>query len=103
MPKVTVVARVKAKSGKEDAVERELLALVRETRKEAGCINYDLHRSADDSTVFLFYENWESLDHLNRHAESAHIKALRTKAAAEELLDAPTQITLWQMLSEKGT
>ncbi len=99
MPKVTVVARVKAKSGKEGAVERELLQLVRETRREAGCLNYDLHRSADDSTVFLFYENWESLDHLNRHAESAHIKAFRAKAATDELLDAPTQITLWQMLS----
>ena len=95
--KVTVVARVRALPGLEEQVREELLLLVAETRKEAGCLNYDLHRSADDPGLFLFYENWESLAHLERHAESAHIQAFR--ARSKELLAEPTEITLWEMVS----
>jgi quinol monooxygenase YgiN len=55
--KVTVIARFKAKPGMEETVEKEVLALIAPTRAEAGCINYDLHRAADDKSVFMLYEN----------------------------------------------
>ncbi len=35
-------------------------ALVKPTRLEAGCLNYDLHRSVDDADVWFVYENWLS-------------------------------------------
>ena len=98
MSKVTVVARSQAKPGKEDEVQREFLHLVAETRKEEGCINYDLHQADDDKSVFMFYENWVSRGHLDRHAQSVHIAAFRAKS--RELLTGPTQITLWEMLSD---
>ena len=94
--KVTVVARVWAKPGKEKEVLRELLHLVTETHKEDGCLNYDLHRSHDDPALFLFYENWTSQAHLDRHAQSAHIRAFRTKAA--DLLAELAEIKLYERL-----
>ena len=94
--KLTVVARVKALPGKEKEVLAELLHLVTETRKEDGCLNYDLHRSHDDPTLFLFYENWLSQAHLDRHAQSAHIRAFRAKAA--DLLVEPAEIKLYAPL-----
>ena len=96
--KVTVVARLQAIPGKEEAVVRELLTLVDATRKEEGCLNYDLHISHETPGLFLFYENWSSRAHLDRHAQSAHIQAFRAKG--RELLTQPAEITLWEMVSE---
>ena len=96
--KVTVVARLQAKPGKEEEVLRELLHLVDATRREDGCLNYDLHISSDTLGLYLFYENWTSKAHLDRHAQSPHIQAFRVKGP--DLLAAPVEITLWEMVSD---
>lgn len=57
---ITVVARFRAKRGMENRLRQELIALVEPTRREPGCINYDLHQDRDDPVQFLFYENWTS-------------------------------------------
>lgn len=87
---------MQAKPGMESLLKQDLLRLVVETRQEEGCLNYDLHQSSDDPTKFLFYENWTSKAHLDRHAQSAHIQSFRARAG--ELLAAPTEITLWTTL-----
>ena len=96
--KLTVVAQVRAKPGKEDETRRVLLALVAPTRAEAGCINYDLHQSHDDAALFLFYENWESKSHLDAHARSAHIQAFRARVG--DLLAEPVEIRLFTMVGQ---
>ena len=94
--KLTVVARIQAKAGKEKEVQQTLLGLVGPTRAEAGCINYDLHQSHDDAGLFLFYENWESKAHLDAHLQTAHIQAFRARAG--ELLAAPVEIKLFRRI-----
>ncbi len=55
--KVTVLALFKAKSGLEEEVKRELMALQGPLPSEEGCIDYDLHQSKEDPSCILFYEN----------------------------------------------
>ena len=95
--KVTVFARIKAKAGMEERLKQELLGLVEPTRAEEGCLNYDLHQSAADKTVFMFYENWSSRAALEQHSKSPHITAVRAKSA--ELLAEPTDLMLFDMVS----
>jgi quinol monooxygenase YgiN len=95
---VTVLALVKAKEGMEETVRNELMALVTPTQSEVGCVNYDLHQSAEDKSVFMFYENWNSMEDLERHRGSAHLKAFRDKAGG--LLAKPIEVTLFEMISE---
>ncbi len=97
-PKLTVVARIRAKPGLEEKVKAELLALVAPTRSEPGCINYDLHQSLDDESLFLFYENWVSRKDLDDHLKTPHLEAFLGKT--EELLAEPVEITFWNMISE---
>jgi quinol monooxygenase YgiN len=94
--KVTVVARIKARPGMEEAVRSELLALVAPTTKESGCINYYLHQAADDRTLFLFYENWCSRRDLDEHLDRPHLQAFLGKSDA--LLAEPVDISLWEMI-----
>ncbi len=91
-----VVASFKAKKGKEDIVLAELNALLSPTRKEAGCIQYDLHRSTDDPGVFVFYEIWKSKQDLEQHLEMPYLQALLAKA--EKLFAAAPEIKFLEKL-----
>ena len=96
--KLTVVARIRAKSGLEDKVKGELLNLISPTRKESGCLNYDLHQSQEDKGLFLFYENWTSRQDLDDHLKTPHLQAFLGKSG--ELLAEPIEITFWDMISQ---
>ena len=88
---ITVVARIKAKPGLEDTVRQELLKLLGPTRSEKGCINYDMHQSFDDASLFLFHENWSSDEDLQAHLASPHIKSWFEKS--KTLLAEPVEVT----------
>lgn len=72
---LTIVAKITAEKGEEEFLAKQLSSLVAPTRAEAGCIQYDLHQSNDDPTIFLFFELWESRERWQDHMNSAHIKA----------------------------
>ncbi|MBL9129281.1 MAG: antibiotic biosynthesis monooxygenase, partial [Verrucomicrobiales bacterium] len=59
-----------------------------------GCLNYDLHESAEESGQFMFHENWRSRADLDRHLASPHVTAVLSKVP--ELVAAPPRITLWR-------
>jgi quinol monooxygenase YgiN len=96
---ITLVAIAQAKPGKEQVLQETLLALVPQTRQEAGCINYDVHRSLSKPGVFIFYENWADRDALQKHSKMPYMLELRTKMA--DLLAEPLQIELYEMISSR--
>jgi quinol monooxygenase YgiN len=94
--KVTVVARIKAKEGMEERVKQELTNLLAPSRFDEGCINYDLHQSVHDKSLFLFYENWKSEGDLKMHLETPHLKNFLKRA--EEILAEPLDVSLWSKI-----
>jgi quinol monooxygenase YgiN len=94
---VTVVARMKAKPGKEAEVRKELLSLVAPSRKDEGCLNYDLHQGADSAAQFVFYENWVTRELLDQHLKQPHLQ--QALARLGSLLAEPPDITLWEKIS----
>ncbi len=81
MSPLTVIAKLKAKSGYEEQLYEELRNLVEPSRAEEGCINYDLHGSLDEPGTFMFYENWESRPLWEQHMESPHLNEFSGKQA----------------------
>lgn len=75
----TVVAYFFAKPERRAELEEILRGFVEKTRKEPGCINYDLHQSDDDPNVFLFYENWQSRKHWDEHNQQPYLASFREK------------------------
>jgi hypothetical protein len=53
MSQVTNLAFFRARHGQREARVAARAALVEPTRLEAGCLNYDLHRSVDDADVWF--------------------------------------------------
>ncbi|MHB8971203.1 MAG: putative quinol monooxygenase [Pirellulaceae bacterium] len=81
MPKdgIILTAMVKAKAGQEAAVKEALVSLVEPTRKEPGCLCYNLHQSKSNPAQFMFYEQWASQEAIDAHGKSPHMKALGDK------------------------
>jgi len=93
---ITVVAQIKAKPGNESQVRLLLLSLVATSRKDAGCLNYDLHQGTNDPTLFLFHENWTSKAHLDAHLQKPDLQAALARVG--QLVAEPPQITLWEKI-----
>jgi quinol monooxygenase YgiN len=85
--KLTLVASLRATPGQSEELGRRLNALVEPTRAEAGCINYDLHRSNEDRAVWMLYENWRSAADLNAHFETPYLKEARLAEVVEGDMD----------------
>jgi quinol monooxygenase YgiN len=76
---VHVIATFAAAAGREEELERLLSGLVEPTRKEPGCLRYDLTRALDGSGEFVFIEEWESVATLDAHGESEHIRQMKPR------------------------
>jgi quinol monooxygenase YgiN len=96
MSEVTVVAQIRAQDGMEETVKQELAALVGPTRSEKGCIQYDLHQSVENKSVFMFYETWASKKDLDDHIQMPHMKAHIRKA--RDLFAEPPKISIWEVV-----
>ena len=93
---VTLVVILRAKPGQESFLEAELRALIPPTRREDGCITYDLHRAIEPPDGFLLHEVWATRDHHRSHTKTAHF--LRWDARKEALL-AGREATFWSQIA----
>lgn len=89
---LTVIARIKAKPGKEQDLKEALEILVAPTLQEEGCLNYDLHEGVEDSQLLVFYENWKNRELHAKHMNSPHLDDFRAKM--DSLLAEPLQVDL---------
>jgi quinol monooxygenase YgiN len=94
---LTVVAEMRAKPGRESDLRNILLSLIEPTRKEEGCIQYDLHVDTDDPGRFVFYENWTSRERLSVHLNSPPLRAF--VAASADLLAEPMRVATYSRIA----
>jgi len=58
--KIVLIARLKVKADKIEETKQAALAIVEKSRAEDGCINYDIHQSIEDETLFFWHETWKN-------------------------------------------
>jgi len=71
---VRVIARLRAKPGKEVELRTLATGLIAPTRKEAGCIRYELLVNVADPAELTFVEEWRDGDTLNAHLATPHVQ-----------------------------
>jgi quinol monooxygenase YgiN len=71
---IIVVAHFKAKAGKESALLELFRGLVEPTRKEAGCLRYELNQEIENPAAFTFAEKFSSREAFESHVKSPHIQ-----------------------------
>lgn len=79
---IRVVVKVLVKDGMKAEFLKKAEGLVAESRKEKGCIEYNLVDSTLDNQLY-FIELWETKDDLKVHANAPH--SLKYKVILDEL------------------
>ncbi len=71
---IVVVGRVRTDADKRDALVRVGQAVAKASRAESGCISYSLYEDTEIENDFVFVEEWDSDEALQRHFATPHVR-----------------------------
>jgi quinol monooxygenase YgiN len=96
--KIVLIARLKVKADKVEQARSAALAIVVASRNEAGCINYDIHQSIEDETVFFWHETWANKAAIDEHFATPFFQEFF--AVVGEVAAEPPQINLTRKITD---
>jgi quinol monooxygenase YgiN len=85
---ITVI--LKAKEEFIQDLKNNLIKLVKNSSKEKGCLQYDLHQSTAKPDVFVLHEQWENQGILDLHNAQEYLKNFF--AIAADLISEPIEV-----------
>lgn len=88
---IYVVATLNIKPGTAAQLVAAAKPAIEATRKEQGCISYDLLHSQTDPETMVFVERWETRDNLTSHSKQPHLLAWR-KASADFIVSRKIEV-----------
>ncbi|WP_392562306.1 putative quinol monooxygenase [Orbus sturtevantii] len=74
MSKLNIVAILTIKPEFSRDFQIEFKKVVAASRKEPGCIQYDLNQDTKDSHTYIFTESWQSAQAIDEHNTTSHYK-----------------------------
>lgn len=93
---VHIVAVVEGKPGKAEAIKAVIKPCIEATRKEEGCLQYQLNQDIVRPDHFIFVEHWASEDIVQKHSKSAHLKTMVD--GLTDLIVTPLDVSLLKSL-----
>jgi quinol monooxygenase YgiN len=76
---VKVIAKFFVKEDKVEEFLKLASVLVEESRKEEGCVSYNLLQDVSNPQILIMVEEWESAKILKTHMASAHFTSIIPK------------------------
>jgi quinol monooxygenase YgiN len=72
---INLTVILKSKPESIEAMKTILLDLVQNSKKEAACVQYDLHQNNEEPNTFIFHEIWENQKGLDNHNQQSYIQS----------------------------
>lgn len=94
---VKVIATLRARPDTVEETKAALTSLVEPTRREPGCVEYQLFQSKEDPTEFVTVEEFNDDAAADAHLQTEHVQA--AFAAAPEILGADPQIRRYSLVA----
>ncbi|MFO0929064.1 MAG: putative quinol monooxygenase [Gemmataceae bacterium] len=70
----TLIVHLQVKKGQEAALLKAARPAIIGTRKEPGCVAYELHQDLEHPTRFVFFEKWKTVEDLRQHLQMPYLK-----------------------------
>ncbi len=96
--KIVLIARLKVKVDTIEELKTAALAIVADSRNESGNINYDIHQSIEDETVFFCHETWVNKAAIDEHFATPFFGEFFK--VVEQVAAEPPQINLTRKITE---
>ena len=79
---MNVVAKIKAKPGREQEIEKALLEILPFVEQEEGTLEYRLNRAMDNPLLFMVIEKYTDVNALTVHSSTPHFAKLFEKISS---------------------
>ena len=76
---IVVTSTFKAKPGMRGKVLEIVRPCIEATRKETGCMRYELFMASEDDVTLQFIEEWADIEALRAHMASPHLVEYRER------------------------
>ena len=96
---ITIVVKSIIKQGKKDDYKILTEKLIRESRKEKGCISYNLYEDINNPNTLTFIEEWRNEEAIRLHNESKHFTSIVPKLS--ELREGKPESNLYKLIEDK--
>ena len=94
---ILIEAKLKCNPGKRDEFLKEVQPIIAATRKEDGCLSYELFMSTEDKDGLLFFERWASRDAVNKHYVTPHMTEWFKRRVDIGLMTTPPKVTFYDV------
>ncbi len=95
---IVLIARLKVKADKIEELKAAALSIVAASRAEEGNVNYDIHQSIEDKTLFFWHETWASKAAIDEHFETPFFQ--KFFGIVGEITAVPPQINLTKKITD---
>ncbi|MEI0531780.1 putative quinol monooxygenase [Brachyspira pilosicoli] len=92
---IKIIAKNYIKNDKKERFLKLAKELIIESRKEEGCIAYDIYESIDGRSL-TFIEEWKDEEAIKSHNNSNHFKTIVPKLA--EFIDGEMDVSLYKKI-----
>lgn len=96
--RIVLIARLKVKDDKVEELKSAALKIVGDSRDEEGNLNYDVHQSIEDETVFFWHETWKNKAAIDEHFSTPFFQEFFN--VVNEIAAEPPQINLTKKLTD---
>ena len=74
---IVVTSKFKSLPGQRAKIIEMARPCIEATRKEKGCVRYELFVSGEDDVTLQFVEEWADLDSLRAHMKTPHLAVFK--------------------------
>jgi len=93
---IIITATMRARQGQGDEMAKVIQGFVPKFLKDPGCIDYSVHRRADNRDIFFFYEKYEDNEALTFHSSAPHFKEMFR--AIKPCLEGQAEIAMYEKI-----
>jgi len=93
---ITIIAKCLLKDGLKEKFKKTAIELIESSRKEDGCISYNLYEDLNNENILIFIEEWKDKEAINSHNNSEHFKRIVTELSELYLMD--PEISLYKVV-----
>lgn len=84
---------------KKKEIMQTLLSMIKPSKSENGCLNFEVYQNAADESLFCLLEEWDTRDDLVKHLNSSLFSAL---LGTKGLLTEPPKIQFHTVSKSEG-
>jgi quinol monooxygenase YgiN len=93
---IHAIAHLNARPDKTEELASLLTSLLEPTRKERGCIRFELQQNRDSPTEFVIVSEWRGDEAVQHHIATSH--APRALSRLPELLARPMDLRFYRVM-----